>query len=88
MNNKIYQKVEQSIAFINETSNEEYRLDYAISITGYDVYIWPKTGNHTVWHDIALFCYSFDEYAYPTTKEVNGEERLVFKASIWHLNNE
>ena len=37
MNNKIYQKVEQSIAFINETRNEEYRLDYAISITGYDV---------------------------------------------------
>lgn len=87
MNNKIYQKVDQSIAFINEMRNEEYWFDYSISMTAHTVYIWPKTENYTVWHDIALFCYSFDQYAYPSTEEVNGVERLVFKASIWYLNN-
>ena len=88
MNNKIREDVERAIALLNKLRLEEYRLDYAISCGGLSVYIWPKTGNYTVWHDIALFCYSFDQYAFLTTEEVNGEERLVFKACIWHPNHE
>lgn len=83
MNNKIYEDVEMAIALLNKTRDAEYQLAYAPSITENDVFIWPATDNHTVWHDIALFCYSFDQYAYPTTEVIDGVERFVFRACIW-----
>ena len=83
MSNKIYEDVVRAIALLNKTRDAEYCLAYAPSITEHSVFIWPATGNHTVWHDIALFCYSFDQFAYPTTEVVEGVERLVFKACIW-----
>lgn len=79
--NKLYD-VESAIFYMNKLRDKEYAIATCRSITEHSLYVWPATGNHTVWHDIALFAFSVDEYAHPHYLEVNGENRVVYEINV------
>ena len=76
-------ELESALVNINKLRDAEYSFAWRRTITENGLYIWPATGNHTVWRDIALFACSVDEYAHPVITEINGVEDIVFEVFVY-----
>lgn len=74
-------EVESALVHINKLRDKEYAFAWKRTITENGIYIWPATGNHTVWREIASFAYSIDEYAHPVY--LNEEQEIVFEIFIY-----
>lgn len=74
-------EVESALVHINKLRDKEYAFAWKRKITEHGIYVWPATGNHTVWREIIFFAYGFDEYAHPVY--LDEEKELVFEIGIY-----
>lgn len=79
MRKEFLENLESLLVHANMLRDEEYAFSWQRSPAECNLYVWPATGNHTVWKDIASLAQAIDSHPYPDNVElVDGTTQLVY----------
>lgn len=84
MNNELVLNLESLLVAMNQCRGAEWAFAWQRAKYTPCIYIWPATGNHTVWADIMQLALSVDDFAHPELVElVDGRKELVISVDVY-----